>query len=425
MATSAPNSKQLRPEAEPYTPPSLLVHVEHHLMPPPPPPPPQFFAAPPPPPPPEFFAAPPPPPGFPSSYQGSCWGIQQGPSGLAPQGAFLHAPLGPPPLPPMHLQMPYDAFPAPAVMPRDATGPVPQGGGKAPPRAVRTRPAPVARPRPRRVVPPRMQRAAAPAATASPRGAKASGAAKDPGNVPSPRSVLLSTSPPISPTTSLPSSFPLPYPTTSHTPPAAAGIASAGDALPGAVLPAGRVPVGPPRRKPRQRGPRRAPSSAGKPRRLLFDVTAQRTSLMIRNIPNDFTRRRLMNIIDQHCYLENEKIGEDGVRSQYDFIYVPIDFRTWANKGYAFVNMTSPEAARRLWEHLHGHRWEVAGSGKTCAVDYAAMEVRGLDRLVEHFSGSSFDCHTVDFLPVRFDPPRDGARPDVCTPHVVGTLMRS
>jgi hypothetical protein len=56
-----------------------------------------------------------------------------------------------------------------------------------------------------------------------------------------------------------------------------------------------------------------------------------------------------------------------------------------ANKGYAFVNTTSPEAARRLWEHLHGHRWEVNRCGKTCAVDYAADQVRRCRHLPLHY----------------------------------------
>jgi hypothetical protein len=48
---------------------------------------------------------------------------------------------------------------------------------------------------------------------------------------------------------------------------------------------------------------------------------------------------------------------------------------TGANKGYAFVNLTTPEAARRLHDHLNGHRWKVNGSGKTCEIDHADIEV--------------------------------------------------
>jgi len=122
--------------------------------------------------------------------------------------------------------------------------------------------------------------------------------------------------------------------------------------------------------------------------------------------------------------------------------------RTLANKGYAFVNMTSPDAARRLWKHLHGHRWEVRRRRKTCAVDYGAVQVRrrtrsdaaaalradgcvarpgilqGLDRLLDHFSGSAFECDSEELLPVRFEPPRDGTRPALGAAHVVGVLRR-
>jgi hypothetical protein len=62
--------------------------------------------------------------------------------------------------------------------------------------------------------------------------------------------------------------------------------------------------------------------------------------------------------------------------------------RTLANKGYAFVNMTSPDAARRLWQYLHGHRWEVKRCGKTCAVDYAAVQVRRRTRPAAFVSGN-------------------------------------
>jgi hypothetical protein len=49
--------------------------------------------------------------------------------------------------------------------------------------------------------------------------------------------------------------------------------------------------------------------------------------------------------------------------------------RTKYNKGYAFVNMTTAVAARRLHAHLDGHRWEVACSKKVCDVVHARVEV--------------------------------------------------
>uniref|UniRef100_A0A8I6Y0N5 Mei2-like C-terminal RNA recognition motif domain-containing protein n=2 Tax=Hordeum vulgare subsp. vulgare TaxID=112509 RepID=A0A8I6Y0N5_HORVV len=148
-----------------------------------------------------------------------------------------------------------------------------------------------------------------------------------------------------------------------------------------------------------------------------FDPTSEKTSLMICNIPNGFVKRRFMAILDQHCVHENDNPewrvvgGGKFVRSEYDFLYIPIDFRTKYNKGYAFVNMTTATAARRLHAFLHGHRWALAGSRKVCEVVHA--DIQGVDALSAHFSSSKFPCGNKDFLPVRFGPPRDGLRPTV------------
>jgi hypothetical protein len=117
------------------------------------------------------------------------------------------------------------------------------------------------------------------------------------------------------------------------------------------------------------------------------------------------------------------------------------------------VNVTSPDAAFRLWKYLHGYRWNVNGSRKVCEVDYADIQVRlrslpsffldpllhawpvpkvylllvvlqGREDLVARFSRSCFDCDTEDFLPVWFSPPRNGVRPAVFERHVVGRLAR-
>ncbi|KAK8460202.1 hypothetical protein SEVIR_2G295600v4 [Setaria viridis] len=418
-------SQPLRVDAKPYIPFATVVGPPRMGLPSP-----DFFPlrapSPYPPPPPQAL--------FPGGFIPGCWGMPLAPGVVGMQGAFPYptwAPLMPPP---------NGAIAMPAGTPSVTAGAMPQqGGGKQPSGYVRTGRVPGARATPRLEVPPRMQRPSRPGATAASRGAKAAGAGghgvakeatascgakapgageEDPANEPSPRSVLVTSSPPVSPTTSLPSSFPLPC-----LPPATAALAPPTVPPHTAELGTASPTVGLPRRR-RPRGPRRvqrpAPGGVVPKPRLLFDSASKRTSLMIRNIPNNFTRMRLMSIIDEHCFIENQKIPTGGVKSEYDFLYVPFDFRTLANKGYAFVNMTSPEAARRLWEHLHGHRWEVNRCGKTCAVDCAADQ--GLDKLLDRFSGSSFECGTEEFLPVRFEPPRDGTRPAEGVMLVVGRL---
>ncbi|KAG8057532.1 hypothetical protein GUJ93_ZPchr0002g24881 [Zizania palustris] len=140
------------------------------------------------------------------------------------------------------------------------------------------------------------------------------------------------------------------------------------------------------------------------------------TSLMIRNIPNKFRKEQLMSILDQHCAEENKNVGRRS--SEYDFLYVPIDFGTCCNKGYAFVNMTTADAAWRLVSFLQNHRWDAVCSGKVC--DVVPAKIQGRENLVAHFSSSRFPCSSTAFLPVWFEPPRDGERKTAA--HVVGDL---
>lgn len=51
-----------------------------------------------------------------------------------------------------------------------------------------------------------------------------------------------------------------------------------------------------------------------------------RTTLMIRNIPNKYTKDRLLQLIDVDFM------------NTYDFFYLPMDFENKCNVGYAFIN---------------------------------------------------------------------------------------
>ncbi|KDP32751.1 hypothetical protein JCGZ_12043 [Jatropha curcas] len=133
-----------------------------------------------------------------------------------------------------------------------------------------------------------------------------------------------------------------------------------------------------------------------------------KTSLMIRNIPNQFERHDLLRILDKHCLEENRKarLQSDPVRSEYDFLYLPMDFRNRANYGYAFVNFTNPVAASRFWKSFHKYEWPVYVNKKICEISCAVIQ--GKDALKNHFRNSVFSCHTNGYLPVVFWPPRDG-----------------
>ncbi|ESW35689.1 hypothetical protein PHAVU_001G256300 [Phaseolus vulgaris] len=133
-----------------------------------------------------------------------------------------------------------------------------------------------------------------------------------------------------------------------------------------------------------------------------------RTTVMIKNIPNKYSQKLLLNMLDNHCIHCNEQVadGDEQPLSSYDFVYLPIDFNNKCNVGYGFVNMTSSEATLRLYKAFHLQHWEVFNSRKICEVTYA--RVQGLEALKEHFKNSKFPCEMEHYLPVVFSPPRDG-----------------
>jgi len=107
------------------------------------------------------------------------------------------------------------------------------------------------------------------------------------------------------------------------------------------------------------------------------------TTLMLRNIPNDYTRAMLMELLDQ-----------DGFHGSYDFLYLPRDFSRGAGIGYAFINMTSHENALRLLGHFTGFcNWTVP-SRKVAEVSWSNPN-QGLSVHVERYRNSTVMYPTV------------------------------
>ncbi|PKA64192.1 Protein terminal ear1 like [Apostasia shenzhenica] len=147
---------------------------------------------------------------------------------------------------------------------------------------------------------------------------------------------------------------------------------------------------------------------------------------MIKNIPNKFSKKQLLELLDSHCFRENQKIqelvaspAEKTLSSEFDFLYLPMDFTSGNNLGYAFVNFSTAEAARRLHRELHSKPWNSFGSRKVCEITYA--KIQGLARLLRHFRSSIFTCSSADYLPVFFKPSRDGVRRP--SGQLIGTLV--
>lgn len=103
----------------------------------------------------------------------------------------------------------------------------------------------------------------------------------------------------------------------------------------------------------------------------------QRTTVMMRNLPTTFSRARLIDLIDSK-----------GFEGQFDLIYLPMDFASTCNFGYAFVNMTTHEHALRFFKVFHGFAsWPSSGCRKVCAVGWG--EVQGLRANIGRYHNSA------------------------------------
>ncbi|XP_020577379.1 protein MEI2-like 2 [Phalaenopsis equestris] len=114
-----------------------------------------------------------------------------------------------------------------------------------------------------------------------------------------------------------------------------------------------------------------------------------RTTLMIKNIPNKYTREMLLAAID-----ENHK-------GTYDFLYLPIDFKNKCNVGYAFINMASPSHIISFHQAFSGKKWERFNSEKVSSLAYA--RIQGKAALVAHFQNSSLMNEDKRCRPILFD----------------------
>lgn len=96
-------------------------------------------------------------------------------------------------------------------------------------------------------------------------------------------------------------------------------------------------------------------------------------TIMMRNLPNQVTQDLL-----------TEQINNAGFLHAYDFIYLPIDPETDANRGYAFINFTTPGLALMFKMHFEGRKLSNFNSNKVVSVVPAALQ--GFDANYAHCS---------------------------------------
>lgn len=106
--------------------------------------------------------------------------------------------------------------------------------------------------------------------------------------------------------------------------------------------------------------------------------TEKLTTLMVRNVPNNYNRAQLMQELD-----------DLGFHGKYDFLYLPIDSATTWNVGYAFVNFECPEDAALCMRTMSSYSFQHPRHGRNRPAQVSYAHVQGLDLNLAHCSGTS------------------------------------
>jgi len=129
-----------------------------------------------------------------------------------------------------------------------------------------------------------------------------------------------------------------------------------------------------------------------------------RTTLMMRNLPNNYTRDMLLEMLDSQ-----------GFSGLYDFVYLPCDFGRNANLGYAFVNLVTADHVDAFWNAFDGFsRWALPTS-KVCEVRWSGPH-QGLKAHIDRYKNSPVMHESVpdEYKPVLFS---DGVRKPFPAPN--------
>ena len=115
----------------------------------------------------------------------------------------------------------------------------------------------------------------------------------------------------------------------------------------------------------------------------------QRTTVMIRHIPNKYTSKTLMEELDTIC------------KNKYDFFYLPLDNENNCNLGYAFINFIDPLHIVHFYHIFKQRKWRFFKSHKECDLTFAKFQ--GKSELTANLDKNMNKIEDKSKLPIVFD----------------------
>lgn len=122
-----------------------------------------------------------------------------------------------------------------------------------------------------------------------------------------------------------------------------------------------------------------------------------RTTVMIRNLPKNLDRDGFLQLVNA-----------EGFEGTYNLLYLPIDFKSGAGLGYAFIDFQYNSDAVGFFEKFHGcDKWAME-SNKVCDVTWS-VALQGIDEHVKRYRNSPVMHESVaeEYRPLLF---KDGNR---------------
>jgi hypothetical protein len=120
------------------------------------------------------------------------------------------------------------------------------------------------------------------------------------------------------------------------------------------------------------------------------------TTVMLRNIPNKYTREMLVKQLEQEW------------KGEFDFVYLPIDFKNRCNVGYAFINFRSIEACEAFVIKFNGVEVHTClpGLNSRKVTEVTPARVQGFEDNVQRLRNSPVMrelAHHPEWMPLIFD----------------------
>lgn len=134
----------------------------------------------------------------------------------------------------------------------------------------------------------------------------------------------------------------------------------------------------------------------GQNQHLILDLEAvengldSRTSLMVRNIPNKYSQKMLLEEFTEFNH-------GPGI---IDFFYLPIDFKNRCNRGYAFINFVDYHDILNFHRQYYGQPWRKFNSDKICDITYA--RIQGKAAMLKRFENSALMEKDEEYKPLVF-----------------------